>query len=153
MKWIQGVLIVLVLGVWWNVRLVEKKLIEKQSNKVETKVIEAGTDNQDLAIQIDNLKKEVNELKKQQSKSQVLGANIGGDPTTVLGTGFIKIRDEKWTTIEVFEKPLASAKVVGSINFGKLIYYTKQEPGWYLVEYLDGKYGWVQNQFMEEITE
>jgi len=121
-----------------------------------------------LFQQLSDLKEE---LGKYKSQSQVLGEkDIGEKVDEALATleewlegkeiattageflrGMVKINDPKWKKIEVYAEPKASSKIIGKAKSGDFYFYTQKENNWYKIEFSEGKYGWVQAQFLEEL--
>jgi len=121
-----------------------------------------------LFQQLSGLKEE---LAKYKSQNQVLGEKDIQDkvdeavatleewlsrkeiatPAGELLRGMVKINDSKWENLEVYAEPRASAKIIGRAKYGEIYFYTQKENNWYKIEFSEGKYGWVQAQFLEEL--
>ena len=78
------------------------------------------------------------------------GKEIATAPGELL-RGMVKINDPKWESIEVYAEPKASSKIIGKAKYGEIYFYTQKENNWYKAEFSEGKYGWIQAQFLEEI--
>jgi len=121
-----------------------------------------------LFQQLSGLKEE---LAKYKSQNQVLGEKdiqnkvneavavleewlAGKEIATPAGEllrGMVKINDSKWENLEVYAEPRASAKIIGKAKYGEIYFYTQKENNWYKIEFNEGKYGWAQAQFLEEL--
>ena len=87
----------------------------------------------------------LNEIKNNQDKSQPLPTV---DPNLV--GGMVKIVSEQWEKVDVFEKALASSRIIGQLSFGNIYFYREKKDGWYQVELSLDKSGYVQSQFLKE---
>lgn len=87
----------------------------------------------------------LNEIKNNQDKSQPLPTV---DPNLV--GGMVKIVSEQWEEVDVFEKALASSRIIGQLSFGNIYFYREKKDGWYQVELSLDKSGYVQSQFLKE---
>ena len=64
--------------------------------------------------------------------------------------GMVKINSSQWTRLDVYEKPMSSSKVINSIVYGSIYFYTTKSNGWYQLNLDGGQTGWVQAQFLQE---
>lgn len=64
----------------------------------------------------------------------------------------LEIADSKWQTIDVFEKPLASSKVISQANYGTIYFYESSQAGWYQIHLDLDTLGWIQSQFVKELS-
>jgi hypothetical protein len=88
---------------------------------------------------------------------QVLGTSTSTDTSlsstlpdiSLAATQSITISDPKFPTIEVFELPLASSKVVSRLDFGKSYPFTSRQGEWYHLQLPDGLFGWVNAQLVK----
>ncbi len=94
---------------------------------------------------------------RQEKEEKVLGASDSSslksaEILTLLG--IVRLKEGRWERIDVFSEPKASSKIIGEVVNNKtspIYFYTQKQPDWFKIEYKDGKFGWVQAQFLEEI--
>jgi hypothetical protein len=97
-----------------------------------------------------NLRKDMAASLEQSSK--LTTNNSAPAPTlsaSLLG-GMVKINSSQWKKIDVYEKPLASSKIINSIVYDTIYFYTQKQDGWYQLNLDGGQLGWVQAQFLKE---
>lgn len=98
-----------------------------------------------------NLRKDLAASLEQSNKQQAI-TNTTPAPTlsaTLLG-GMVKINSSQWKKIDVYEKPLTSSKIINSIVYDTIYFYTQKQNGWYQLNLDGGQLGWVQAQFLKE---
>jgi len=94
---------------------------------------------------------------RQEKEEKVLGAkesdsSKSGEILTLLG--MVRLKEGRWERIDVFSEPKASSRIIGELiddGLSPIYFYTQKQPDWFKIEYKDGKFGWVQSQFLEEI--
>lgn len=64
----------------------------------------------------------------------------------------VKIRATNVGYLNVREEPSISAKIIKQVQPGEQFIYTVLEGGWYKIAYEDGVYGWVKDEYVEEIN-
>ncbi|HCU55594.1 hypothetical protein A2574_02535 [Candidatus Shapirobacteria bacterium RIFOXYD1_FULL_38_32] len=81
-------------------------------------------------------------------------ANSNGSPTPTLSSsllgGMVKINSPQWQKIDVYEKPLASSKIINNIFYDTIYFYRLKQDGWYQLDLDGNQLGWVQSQFLKE---
>ena len=77
----------------------------------------------------------------------VEGVNVSNTDQTSLGS--ITVRDN-YSRIDAHEEPVASSRVVGSINKGKSYEYFDRNGNWYYITTDQGTKGWVFASFVED---
>ena len=98
----------------------------------------------DLAV----LKSQVASL--EQVRGAVTTSGLAGalPDLDVAATKSLTIKDPKFATIDVYDLPLASSKVIGRLDFGRQYHFTSQQGSWYQVQLPDGTFGWVNSQLV-----
>ena len=64
--------------------------------------------------------------------------------------GMVKISSPQWKRVDVFEKPQASSKIVNSIVYDTIYFYSTKTDGWYQLSLDNGQSGYVQSTFLKE---
>ncbi len=83
-------------------------------------------------------------------------ALLSNKPTTAVAPtnspvgGMVKISSSQWKRVDVFEKPLASSKIINSIAFDEIYFYSLKANNWYLLNLDTGQSGYVQASFLKE---
>lgn len=83
------------------------------------------------------------------SSPATLSANLSNNPL-----GILRIPDSRFEEIALFAEPRASSKIVGEITSDNpltIYFFTQKTPGWFKIEYKEGRFGWIQEQFVEEL--
>lgn len=136
---------------------VTQTIIEKTAaiSPVPTAVVTGATvapntsQNELMLKEIQNLRKDmltaVNNLQIQTS----LPVAVPTFSSSLIG-GMVKISSPQWKRVDVFEKPLASSKIVNSIVYDTIYFYTTKTDGWYQLSLDNGQSGFVQTQFLKE---
>lgn len=98
-----------------------------------------------------NLRKDLAASLEQSAKEQTT-TNTSPDPTlsASLLNGMVKINSSQWEKLDVYEKPLTSSKIINSIVYDTIYFYTQKQNGWYQLNLDNGQLGWVQAQFLKE---
>lgn len=98
-----------------------------------------------------NLRKDMVASLEQSAKQQTI---INTTPVPTLTTsllgGMVKINSPQWEKLDVYEKPLTSSKIINSIVYDTIYFYTQKQNGWYQLNLDSGQLGWVQSQFLKE---
>ncbi len=68
---------------------------------------------------------------------------------SMLGT-LTMLKDKGWSSVDAFESPVASSKIVGQIVVNVSYPFYAKQTGWYQATLASGKKGWVQAQFVKE---
>jgi len=76
-----------------------------------------------------------------------IGSQIGG-----LQNKQIRLKTD-WKSADVFEKALASSKIIGQLNSNSNYLLVSKENTWFQIKLLDGQNGWVQSVFVDEINQ
>lgn len=132
--------------------ITELKKLNKNDSKIKTSDFTNSQELKKIKDEIKRLKSEV------ENQTDVLGLY---DITPIASTSpayelnssssYVTIFDRKWQTVDVFQEKLSSSKIIGQMTYGKTYPYSKKENGFYYIEYLDNKYGWVNQQFVREL--
>jgi hypothetical protein len=67
----------------------------------------------------------------------------------MLGTVTL-LKDKGWSSVDAFETPVSSSKIVGQIVVNVSYPFYSKQNGWYQAALASGKKGWVQAQFVKE---
>lgn len=98
-----------------------------------------------------NLRKDMATSLEQSAKQQ---NNTNTTPAATLSTsllaGMVKINSPQWNKIDVYEKPLTSSKIINSIIYDTIYFFTQKQNNWYQLNLDSGQLGWVQAQFLKE---
>ena len=117
------------------------------------------TSSYDAVQEIEELKKEVSQLKEQTEESDSIlkfTPQTSLSPTTSFyqqikkELGFITISDGKWTKVDVFQDKSTSSKIIGQAQYGETYAYTKKEDGYYYITLSQTMSGWIHGQFVRE---
>lgn len=90
-------------------------------------------------------------------KEKTLGASTQATPSSRISPlllGILRIKENRFEKIEIFAEPRASSKIIGEIPTSEPItiyFFSEKTPGWYKIEYKEGKWGWISEQFVEEL--
>jgi len=115
------------------------------------------TSNSNSNIQTEIILRELINLRKDMAASFEKSAeqtttNTSPAPTltaSLLG-GMVKISSSQWKTVDVFEKPLSSSKIIAALTYDNIYFYQQKQGGWYQISLDSGQLGWVQSQFLKE---
>lgn len=136
---------------------ISQTIIEKTNviSPIPTAIITGTTlapntsQNELILKEIQNLRKEMNttltNLQTQSSTPQAI-------PTlssSLIG-GMVKINSPQWKKVDVFEKPNSSSKIVNSIIYDTIYFYSTKINGWYQLSLDSGQSGYVQTQYLSE---
>lgn len=106
-----------------------------------------GSQNEIILKEIQNLRKDMvstlNEMKtKEQATVPTLNPSLIG--------GMVKVSSPQWKYVDVFEKPLNGSKIISSLTYDTVYFYSQKVNGWYQLS-LDGNVtGWTQEQYLKE---
>lgn len=131
--------------------------------------------NDEVAGALANLREELVRYRADASvsKNQVLGQTTTGDPYANLSLSLdqalavlekqlnptptpttakqIKLKPG-WQSIDAFEQPRASSKIIGSLKADQSYTPLANQTGWYQINLDDGQPAWIQSQFVYEIN-
>lgn len=83
-----------------------------------------------------------------------IGSELAPSPSMAINQlsikGIVKLK-KNWQKADVYEDKKASSKIIGEIVKDKLYFVYKTVPGWYQIEYLTGRWGWIQASLVDEI--
>jgi hypothetical protein len=126
-----------------------------------------------LLQQLASLREELVKYKEDQEQKKVLGeetVNIAAIDQTLdtlekylaeskpslpsssqIFQGIVRIKDQKWEKVEVYEESKASSKIIGYAEYGTLYFLSQKEDNWCQIELEEGQLGWIQAQFISEL--
>lgn len=112
----------------------------------------ATTDSQTEIIlrELINLRKDMAASLQQSTKQSNDNSAPAPTLTTSLLGGMVKISSPQWKKIDVYEKALASSKIINSITYDTIYFYRQKQNDWYQLDLDGGQLGWVQAQFLKE---
>lgn len=114
--------------------------------------LSSDSDYQSLQKKISQLEQEILSLKVHfYTKAPIEISQTTPTPYTSATLPMLQIADSKWQTIDVFEKPLASSKVIGQANYGTIYFYESKQDNWYQIHLGLDTLGWIQQQFVKEL--
>lgn len=140
-----------------NLPVANQQIIEKTisvtpvpTNIVVGVTLSPNTSQNELMLkEIQNLRKDmltaVNNLQIQTS----LPVAVPTFSSSLIG-GMVKISSPQWKRVDVFEKPIASSKIVNSIVYDTIYFYTTKADGWYQLSLDNGQSGFVQSSYLKE---
>ena len=76
--------------------------------------------------------------------------DVGPTLTSSLIGGMVKISSPQWKRVDVYEKASTSSKIINSIAYDAIYFYTTKNDSWYQLNLDGGQSGWVQSQFLKE---
>ncbi len=109
----------------------------------------SSSDYQIVLRKIALLEQEVASLKDQLKASTQTNQVTTNSQTDSLN--MLEIADPTYKQIDVFDKPLASSKIIGQADYGIIYFYTTKQSGWYQINLDSYLTGWVQSQFIKEL--
>ncbi|MFA7301588.1 MAG: SH3 domain-containing protein [Candidatus Shapirobacteria bacterium] len=130
-----------------NLPVATLPIIEKTiSNTPIPTMVNVGTTISSNTSQNELILKEIQNLRKdivavREASTTVSPSLIGG---------MVKISSPQWKRVDVFEKPLASSKIVNSIVYDTIYFYSTKSDGWYQLSLDNGASGYVQSTFLKE---
>lgn len=105
--------------------------------------------NELILKEIQNLRKEMNStITNLQTQSSIPQA-IPTLSSSLIG-GMVKINSPQWKKVDVFEKPNSSSKIVNSIIYDTIYFYSTKTSGWYQLSLDNGQSGYVQSLYLAE---
>ncbi len=111
----------------------------------------SNSQNEIILRELINLRKDMtatlNDLKKTQTTTG--GGAIPTLSSSLLG-GMVKINSSQYKTLDVFEKPQASSKIVNTLTYDTIYFYRQKQGDWYQIDFDTGQLGWVQAQYLKE---
>jgi SH3 domain-containing protein len=105
-----------------------------------------NSDYQLVLKKISQLEFDIASLKNQNQTNNQPTATTQSDTLNML-----EIADPSWQKIDVFDKPLASSKIIGQADYGIIYFYSSKQSGWYQISLDIATSGWVQSQFIKEL--
>lgn len=109
---------------------------------IGTTVAPNTSQNELILKEIQNLRKDMNStLTNLQTQTSSTPSLIGG---------MVKISSPQWKRVDVFEKPIASSKIVNSIVYDTIYFYSTKSDGWYQLSLDNGQSGFVQSTFLKD---
>lgn len=141
--------------------------LQKELNSLKTSKTE---DEIDIFKQLVSLREELVKYKSQQEgRDQILGlatnssvdeaissldkqlSNPSSAETLPIAQGIVKLLENSWEKVDVFEEARASSKIIGEAVTDKLYFIYDSKPNWYKIEITDDQFGWIQSQFVMEL--
>lgn len=111
----------------------------------------SNSQNEIILRELINLRKDMtstlNDLKKTQTTTG--SASIPTLSASLLG-GMVKISSPQYKTLDVFESPQASSKIVNTLTYDTIYFYRQKQGDWYQIDFDTGQLGWVQAQYLKE---
>lgn len=115
----------------------------------------------DAMQEIEQLKKEVSQLREQVEESDSIIKFVPSSTTSISPTasfyqqikaevGYVTISDSKWAKVDVFQDKNTSSKIVGQAQYGVTYPFSKKESGYYFIELSKTLSGWIHGQFVRE---
>jgi len=109
----------------------------------------SSTQNELILKEIQNLRKDMNStLTNLQTKT------TSQDPIPTLSSslinGMVKISSPQWKRVDVYEKASTTSKIINSIAYDTIYFYSQKNDAWYQLSLDGGQIGWVQSQFLKE---
>ena len=105
--------------------------------------------NELLLKEIQNLRKDmlvaVNNLQNKTTAPEA----IPTFSTSLLG-GMVKISSPQFKRVDVYDKANSSGKIINSIVYDTIYFYSTKADGWYQLSLDNGQVGYVQSQFLKE---
>lgn len=93
--------------------------------------------------------KELQNLRKDLAAKTSSGDNGSSLSTSLIG-GMVKISSPQWKRVDVYEKSSNTSKIINTISYDTIYFYTQKISGWYQLNLDGGQNGWVQSQFLKE---
>ncbi len=103
-----------------------------------------------LTTQNELILKEIQNLRNDMIQAKSVNQDTGTTLRSSLIGGMVKINSPQWDKVDVHEKPSASSKVINSIVYDAIYFYTSKTTDWYQLNLDGGQVGWVQAQFLKE---
>lgn len=139
--------------VCFNLFSLNRQLSQLQSLASNQYSSTTSDDHQTLLKKISQLDQEIINLKIHfYTKAPIEISQTTPTPYTSTSLPMLEIADSKWQTIDVFEKPLASSKVISQANYGTIYFYESSQAGWYQIHLDLDTLGWIQSQFVKELS-
>ncbi len=139
---------------------IREKIDNPKSPSIDQmKSLEAS--NQKLNAKLDEVKKALEGTKSAgSSQKDVLGLStidntadfikkVTGNKTASAGLGYITIKDQRWTTLDVYEGSDFSSKVLGKIKYGLNYKYFINNNNWYYIQLDSSVEGWVDGSYVK----
>jgi hypothetical protein len=109
----------------------------------------SNTQNELILKELQNLRKDMN-----TTLNNVGTKTTNQDPLPTLNPsligGMVKINSAQWKRIDVYERSSTSSKVINTISYDVIYFYSQKIDGWYQLNLDGGQNGWVQSQFLKE---
>lgn len=103
----------------------------------------------EISQKLDNIQDQLTKLRAdQRDLTQILGlttASAAPAPVTNLTA------DANYPSVNVYDQPSLSAKVVGRINPGRAYPYSTLQNNWYHITLPDGSSAWVESQYVKPL--
>lgn len=103
--------------------------------------------NELILKELQNLRKEIVAVRNPVPTTTVMAVST---LTPSLIGGMVKINSSQWKKVDVFERASASSKIINSIYYDVIYFYTSKTSSWYQLNLDGGQVGWVQSQFLKE---
>ena len=118
--------------------------------QVISNITPINSQNEIILREIINLRKDMTTTLDNLKNNNTNSANpVPTLSTSALG-GMVKISSPQWKRVEVYEKPIASSKVVNNLVYDSIYFYRQKQNSWYQLDLDGGQIGWVQSQFLTE---
>lgn len=101
-----------------------------------------NTQNELILKELQNLRKDLT--------SKTASGDTGSSLSTTLIGGMVKISSPQWKRVDVYEKSTNTSKIINTISYDTIYFYTQKISGWYQLNLDGGQSGWVQSQFLKE---
>lgn len=131
-----------------------KRSGETERTNANEEVLDELADLRDDLLRYQSSKSVLGESTIDTSLAQAIAAleaaypGVGGSD----GTGKLKLNDDKWDGIGVYASPLASSKIIGTVEYGVVYSYFEVNGDWYEIELPTTKdKAWIQGQFVLEL--
>jgi hypothetical protein len=102
----------------------------------------SNTQNELILKELQNLRKDL--------ASKTASGDTGSSLSTTLIGGMVKISSPQWKRVDVYEKSSNTSKIINTISYDTIYFYTQKITGWYQLNLDGGQNGWVQSQFLKE---